>query len=159
MPDVETVWGAISPEDLGITMMHEHTLCDLRCSAKEPAEASMKKLFESPVTIEVLGALRRDPTRCKDNLVLTDEALVVDELMWFKKWGGRSIVDLTLPGVGRDPYAQRRISAATGHVNLLTYRFQHIFGNLHIHFQHGIKEGLKHLGIQDKIHIPVLKAP
>ena len=45
MPDVETVWGAISPEDLGITMMHEHTLCDLRCSAKEPAEASMKKLF------------------------------------------------------------------------------------------------------------------
>jgi phosphotriesterase-related protein len=114
LPDVETVWGAISPEDLGITMMHEHTLCDLRCSAKEPAEASMKKLFESPVTIEVLGALRRDPTRCKDNLVLTDEALVVDELMWFKKWGGRSIVDLTLPGVGRDPYAQRRISAATG---------------------------------------------
>jgi len=114
LPDIETVWGAIPPEDLGITLMHEHTVSDLRCLAKEPAEASMKKLFEGLVTIEVLGALRRDPTRCKDNLVLADEDLVANELMWFRRWGGRSIIDLTLPGTGRDPYAQRKISAATG---------------------------------------------
>ena len=77
----------------------------------------MKRLFESPLSIEILGALRRDPTRCKDNMV-TDEPVIEDELMWFKRWGGRSLVDLTLPGIGRDPYAQRRLSAGTG-VNII----------------------------------------
>jgi len=114
LPDIETVWGSISSEELGITLMHEHILVDLRYLAKEPVDASMKRLYEGPVTIEVLGALTRDPTSCSDNLALTDEILSVNELMEFKKLGGMTVVDLTLPGMGRDPYAQRNISTSTG---------------------------------------------
>jgi len=114
LPEIYTVWGAISPEDLGIASIHEHTLCDLTCLAHEPAEASLKQIYEAPVTMDILGVLKRDLTRCKDNLRLIDEDLVVDELMWFKKLGGKSIADLTLQGMGRDIYGQRRISAATG---------------------------------------------
>jgi len=114
LPHIETVWGPISCEDMGITLMHEHILVDLSCLAREPADVAKKQLFHKPVTMEVLGTLTRDPTRCSDNLRLIDPMLSIHELAAFKDLGGQTIVDLTLPGMGRDPSAQRNISAATG---------------------------------------------
>jgi phosphotriesterase-related protein len=46
--------------------------------------------------------------------LMNNEALIVEELAAFRRAGGRSLVDLTNHGMGRDPLAMRRIADATG---------------------------------------------
>jgi predicted metal-dependent phosphotriesterase family hydrolase len=83
---VETVRGPIDPAELGFTLPHEHT------------EIS---LWHVPNRWDYWELTRDEPT-------------ILSELGLFREAGGRSIVDLTLPGVGRDPLWLRRISEATG---------------------------------------------
>ena len=61
-----------------------------------------------------LGILSRDCYALKDNLVLDDEALAIKELCFYKNAGGNTIVDASLPGIGRNPEGLKRISKATG---------------------------------------------
>ena len=49
------------------------------------------------------GILSRDCYVLKDNLLLTDEQVATDELMFFQNAGGNTMVDASLPGIGRDP--------------------------------------------------------
>jgi phosphotriesterase-related protein len=69
--------------------------------------------------LENLHILRRNWMIFKENLKLHDPETAIDELMMFKRAGGNSLVDLTLPGIGRDPLALKEISIATG-VNIIT---------------------------------------
>jgi phosphotriesterase-related protein len=66
------------------------------------------------VHIGILGELRMDPFVNLDNCALDDEPLAIAELMAFKAEGGVSVVDPTCRGIGRNPRALQRISAATG---------------------------------------------
>ena len=50
----------------------------------------------------------------RSNGLLSDEALADLELTAFRDAGGRTIVDCTSEGLGRDPLALRRVSEATG---------------------------------------------
>ena len=43
-----------------------------------------------------------------------DEDLIADELRDFRRRGGSTLVELTLPGVGRDPERLRRLASRTG---------------------------------------------
>lgn len=45
---------------------------------------------------------------------LLDEQEAIDEAMIFIKAGGRTVVDVTVNGIGRDPKALARISRITG---------------------------------------------
>lgn len=45
---------------------------------------------------------------------LTDESLATSELRWFPLAGGKTLVELTNFGIGRDPAAMRRIAEQTG---------------------------------------------
>lgn len=83
---VQTVLGAIDPADLGVTLPHEHTAITL---------------WQIPNRWDY-WELRRD------------EPVILDELRRFRDAGGRSLVDLTLPGVGRDPEWLRRLSETSG---------------------------------------------
>lgn len=114
MARIESVLGSIDPNHMGITFMHEHIICDLSAWLIQPTEISKMKLVDAPVKMENLGILRRDPVVSKDNLKIIDEGLAVKELMDSKNWGARTVVDLSTPGIGRDPDALRRISLATG---------------------------------------------
>jgi len=114
MASVQTVRGPINSDELGITLMHEHVFCDIRKYFTRPREIAKMALADAPVSIEILGTLRRDPMICKDNLVLLDEDVQVQELKWLRQYGGRSIVDLSNIGLRRDPTALRRVSAKTG---------------------------------------------
>lgn len=112
--NVTTVTGSITREQLGVVTTHEHVLLDLTAFYQAlPVDG-----IDDPATQKVemwnLGVLSRDCYALKDNLLLDSEALAVKELGCFKKAGGNTVVDASLPGIGRDPAALRRISEQTG---------------------------------------------
>lgn len=89
-PRVMTVSGPIPPAKLGFTLPHEHTAIALWHT-----EARWDYWELSP-----------------------DDEIITDELHDFRRRGGGTLVDLTLPGVGRDPERLRRLSSATA-VNIV----------------------------------------
>lgn len=111
---VESVTKTLNENELGTVTTHEHVLLDLTAFYQAlPVEG-----IEDPATQKVemwnLGILSRDCYALKDNLLLDDEKVAIDELNFFKKAGGTTVVDASLDGIGRDPEALVRISKATG---------------------------------------------
>jgi phosphotriesterase-related protein len=111
---VQTVLGLIAPDDLGITLTHEHLLVDQSIYFAEPASESDRTLAYRPVSLENLSWVRYHPKGSLDNQRLTDENLATKEAALFKQHGGNSIVDMTNVGLGRNPKALVRIARATG---------------------------------------------
>ncbi|MDP9481668.1 MAG: phosphotriesterase-related protein, partial [Chloroflexota bacterium] len=85
MAHILTVSGPVDPADLGWTLPHEHTQI----------------------------TLWQIPGRWDYWQLTRDEPLILEELAAFRSVGGGGIVDLTLPGVGRDPEWLARIAAAS----------------------------------------------
>jgi len=83
---VQTVLGRIDPSVLGVTLPHEHTQC----------------------------ALWHIENRWDYFQLARDEPVILAELERFRAAGGRSLVDLTLPGIGRDPAWLAGIAQASG---------------------------------------------
>lgn len=81
---IMTVTGSIAPEELGLALPHEHLYCDLSIHS---------------------GKVDND---------VTDVDAMIGEMESFRAAGGRSIVDVTPEGVGRDPARLREISQASG---------------------------------------------
>ncbi|HEY8177763.1 MAG TPA: phosphotriesterase-related protein [Candidatus Limnocylindria bacterium] len=85
-PRVMTVSGPIPPERIGFTLPHEHT-----------------------------GIYLWHIQSRWDYWELTpDEDLIADELRDYRRRGGSTLVELTPPGVGRDPERLRRLASRTG---------------------------------------------
>ncbi len=82
MPHVMTVLGPVEPSTLGFTRPHEHTQI----------------------------ALWHVQDRWDYWELTRDEPTILEELRPYREAGGTAIVDLTMPGVGRDPQWLRRIS-------------------------------------------------
>jgi phosphotriesterase-related protein len=81
-----TVSGPIPPERVGFTLPHEHT-----------------------------GIFLWHVRDRWDYWELTpDELTLAEELRDFRRRGGSTLVDLTLPGIGRDPERLRRLASRTG---------------------------------------------
>src|SRR5215212_4134671 len=83
---IRTVLGPISPEQLGICMVHEHLVIDAWDMWPVP----------------------------NYSLIVDDVDLVIEEVQAYRAAGGDTIVDVTNIGLGRDPLALREISRATG---------------------------------------------
>jgi len=112
----QTVLGLVNPEELGITLPHEHLLIDQTVGGVyfvEPEEISQRALAHQPVTLENLNWVRYNMKDNLDNQMLMDEDMAIKEAMLFKLRGGKTIVDQTNIGIGRDPEALVRISHAT----------------------------------------------
>jgi phosphotriesterase-related protein len=113
-PSVMTVTGPIDPDDLGITLMHEHVFIDASSWWRGPESGASALVASGPVDVSIIGELRMDPFSNKDNCVLSDAQAAAEELGRFRDLGGRTVVDTTGVGIGRDPLALRRVSEATG---------------------------------------------
>lgn len=111
---VLTVLGLISPEELGVTLPHEHCLIDMSVWFEEPDTSTDKFLAHQPVSLENLGWVLYHMFDNLDDLHLLDEQMSISETLRYKYAGGNSLVDLTSRGAGRDPLALARISRATG---------------------------------------------
>lgn len=85
-PRVMTVSGPIPPERVGFTLPHEHT-----------------GIY-----------LWHVPDRWDYWELTPDELVLAEELADFRRRGGTTLVDLTGPGVGRDPERLRRLAARSG---------------------------------------------
>src|SRR5688572_8413848 len=81
-PYVTTVRGDIAPEELRPVLAHEHLYCDVSVHSGKA-----------------------------DN-VLQDVGLIARELAWFKQAGGRTVVEVTPVGIGRDAGKLREIATA-----------------------------------------------
>ena len=110
-----TVHGPIDPDQLGVTLMHEHLFITLYMGY-EPGHytsATDWSLWEQELTMDKLDLARaRRPIR--DNPTLTDERAAIEEAREFRHHGGGTIVDVTSIGIRRDPLALSRVSHATG---------------------------------------------
>ncbi len=110
----QTVLGLVHPEDLGITLPHEHLLIDMAIWFVEPTEPELKQLAFEPVSFENISWIMYNQYNNLDNVRLLDEDLAIKEVMLFKKEGGGTIVDVTSASLSRDVLALNRISQATG---------------------------------------------
>ncbi len=109
-----SVGGPVSGTALGPTLIHEHIFIDLDVWLTPPLTDEARRQAEQPVGPEIAAPLRYDPFSVRDNLHLDDDDLARDELSLFAAAGGRTVVDLTLPDIGRDPVRLRRVAARTG---------------------------------------------
>ena len=111
---VQTVLSLIAPDELGVTLPHEHLMCDLSCMVIEPDDETGKALMGHPVTMDNLWRLRYNFYHNIDVYLFLDEQEAINEAMHFKSAGGNSIVDVTPYNIGRHPAALARISRTTG---------------------------------------------
>ncbi len=113
-----TVLGPIPAEQAGVILPHEHLFIDMSIYWQKPAEMTMRAFAEEPVSIDNLGAIRRNPLMNLDNCRLDDLGLAAQEVALFRQLGGGTIVEVTPPDVGRDLSALRMASRITG-VNIV----------------------------------------
>lgn len=128
---IVTVTGAIDPSLIGPTVMHEHVFIDMNAPREHPEEfrwgtpaeryfgqqppqgATGLDIFNRPLTMELVHLVQKGhPNR--DNWLLLDEAVAIEEVRSFKLAGGTTIVDVTSIGLRRDPPALKRVAYATG---------------------------------------------
>ncbi len=111
---VMSVCGKLEKKDLGVVTSHEHVLLDLTAFYQALPVGGIDDPATQKVEMWNLGILSRDCYALKDNLLLDNEDIAVKELNFFKKAGGNTVVDASLPGIGRDPKALKRIAEKTG---------------------------------------------
>jgi phosphotriesterase-related protein len=137
---IQTVTGPIDPDSLGFTLPHEHLFVDFllpdlptgyrRSGAPTPTfvrrfqqlgniywvprTAEQRAFWDRPtLTIDMLERLRQG-WQTKTNYVLDDESEAIEETDRYLAAGGRSLVDVTPVGIGREPVRLRRVAERTG---------------------------------------------
>ncbi len=112
---VVTVDGRLDPDDLGVTLPHEHLFADWTDDKYTPPDSAYeRKLAEEPISLENLWYVRKNYLQHRDNLKLDSVEEAVDEVMRFQRAGGDALVDVTPKGVGGDPELVRGVSRTTG---------------------------------------------
>ncbi len=114
MPDVMTVLGSVAADRLGLIITHEHLFIDLSCYFRTDLSPAEAVAFAEPVTLRNLHRMFRDPYGSRDNCILDDVELAVHEATVFRAAGGGTIVDVTLPDIGRDVTKLREVARRTG---------------------------------------------
>lgn len=113
---VTTVTGPVPVAELGITLTHEHVLNDATSWAHRTPSLGWDPddFARRPVSQDILWDLRQDPFGNLDNCRLDDLDLACAEIDRYAALGGRTIIDTTSLGAGRDLRALREVSERTG---------------------------------------------
>ncbi len=112
---IQTVCGTIQPENIGLTLMHEHVYGDFWTTYySHKYDINEVGTYSEPISLETMGLLRRDPGALRENLILTDIDLIIREVRRFKEHEGSIIVDATPTGSYPSPESLRKISKETG---------------------------------------------
>ena len=112
--DIQSVIKPLKKSELGIVAPHEHVLLDLTAFYQALPVPGVEDPATQKVEMWNLGILSRDCYALKDNLLLDNEEVAIRELNFFKSAGGTTVVDASLPGIGRSPQGLARIAKETG---------------------------------------------
>jgi phosphotriesterase-related protein len=112
-----TVLGIVPTRELGTILPHEHLFVALTNWYMHDEDADSADTQE-PVSLRNLSYVRRRPYTNLDNLHLSDVETQQREVTEFLDAGGTTIVDLTLPEIGRNAAGLAEVSTATG-VNVI----------------------------------------
>ena len=82
MKNIQTLKGIRNLDQYRRICAHEHLLLDMTHEAVEPKTKAEKELFYSEVTMEKLGALRRNPYIVRENLILDSTEDAISELTY-----------------------------------------------------------------------------
>lgn len=99
---VITIRGPVRPEELGVTLTHEHVLVDLTGYYKPPDDLVTSAELAGPVRPDQRGILEYYDYWSRDNLILNDIGTAIAELRYFTARGGRSICDVSSRGIRLD---------------------------------------------------------
>ena len=110
----QTVLGPVDAGELGITLAHDHLVFDGSFMYVDPPDHADRHLADEEITLANRGWVAYHWTSNHHNVHLDSEELAVAELGRFVAAGGRTIVDPTNIGLGRDPEPVARIARATG---------------------------------------------
>lgn len=106
---VVAVLGPVAGEALGLTLPHEHVLCDLTPLAlRDPG------VPEAAIALANRHAVEYRPLEYKGNHRLTLRDVARGEIAAFGAAGGGTVVDLTTGGIAPDPAGLAEIARATG---------------------------------------------
>ncbi len=116
MTAIQTVTGPIDSAAMGLTLTHEHVFNDVLSWWHPPFDESprSRELVDEKVSIDNIWELRHDPFINRDNCTMDDVDLAIREVRRFADQGGRTIVETTPGGVGRNPEGLVAVSRATG---------------------------------------------
>ena len=135
-----TVSGAIFSGDLGVTLTHEHLLIDQGYWLDTQPDDIKNELIFDPLCLENLWETKINPKKVVDNISLKDLDTAVNEVLRYKKAGGKTIVDVTTIGIGRDVRSLQVISETTG-LNIIAGSGYYI--------EPAHPKGLKNMSIKD----------
>lgn len=122
---VMTVEGPVQPQQLGVTVTHEHLFIDLAAPYADPTRWAASRMsfpktdaeretWRLEFSTELRGALLPNMFGGnRDALILDSVQDAVGELGYFKRAGGGALVDVTTAS-GRNPAGLRQVSRATG---------------------------------------------
>jgi phosphotriesterase-related protein len=111
---VRTVTGSIDVSELGLVLPHEHLHNDASAAYCESTDPVVARVLAGPVRAEDAWLLHDNPYHSADNCRVDDAAAVLDDLALFAANGGRTVVDLTPPGIGRRPEILAEYSRRSG---------------------------------------------
>ena len=111
---IQTVLGPIDPDDAGVTLPHEHLLCDLSVYFEEPDSPDARTWAHEAFTADRRWASVLSWFTNLDNLQLDDPDLLLEELKPLASSGVRTLVDLTTHGLAPDPAGVAEISRRSG---------------------------------------------
>ena len=114
MSTIRTVTGDVDSAALGLVLPHEHLGNDISGAFREAADPRVAALLAGPVRADLAWLLADHPYASRDNCRLDDDDAMAADLAGFADVGGRTVLDLTPPGIGRDPERLRQLSLATG---------------------------------------------
>ena len=113
---INTVLGEINETQLGVCSSHEHVFIDMRKCVDITGNEG--KHFYEKVEMSNRVETFSDPYGILDNALLEGIDNAVDEMKYFKEYGGDTVIDCTLDEIGRDPLALREVSKRSG-VNIV----------------------------------------
>jgi phosphotriesterase-related protein len=135
-----TVTGPIAPEEMGITLPHEHVLIDMNWEGLWPDVSNYPDLVWQSVSLANLGAIRRNYMAVRDNAVQHDIGEMSEELAHFKALGGSTVCDVTTYGLNPSPVGLREISRRSG---------VHIVAGTGLYLEESLPPEVREMSVED----------
>ncbi|MEU6537102.1 hypothetical protein [Streptomyces sp. NPDC047000] len=113
-PTVMTVLGPVAANELGVTLMHEHLVSNAVAQWSPPEDPARLAEFVAEYEPAMHGRVQLDPFSYRSAMQQLSLDVALTELRRFRAAGGGTVVDLGVPGFGRDHVALQVLSRLSG---------------------------------------------